>query len=406
MRDRALLAAAVVVGLALIGFLRGTQSDDYDLSRPEALPAQSSDAPTYASLRDDARPEDIASHCSDCHPEQLLEAGRGQRTQHPIGVTAPAHADLEALQQAGGRVGVEGEVQCRSCHRPHDLDQDGGLVVTTDEGVLCLSCHADRGADEGEHPAGVQGCLQCHDPHDATSGSLLRTHSRGDSACRECHGDHAEALGDEGHGEQACVSCHGMHRARILDDPPCLSCHDDGGRFALLAGSAGHGTELACADCHQTHSDAPALAPEGVSTTCLGCHEDFSAVLGSAHDPPSSKAGSGCASCHAPHRVTAPVAGVNPASAPCLACHEQPQQHASDLLLTVSGLPHSGQSPYFSADGSRTRGVGELTCQSCHAPPSGAENFLVPGVEVWCTTCHGEETEDHYKGFHDTPGAE
>lgn len=394
MRDRALLAAAVVVGLALIGFLRGTQTDDYDLSLHEGLHSEPSEAPTYASLRDDARPEDIAAHCADCHPEQLLEAGRGKRTHHPIGVTAPAHADLEGLQLAGGRVGPEGEVQCRSCHRPHDLEQDGGLVVTTDEGVLCLSCHADRGADEGEHPAGVQGCLQCHDPHDATSGSLLRTHSRGDAACRECHGDHAEDLGDDGHGEQACVSCHGMHRARILKDPPCLSCHDDG--------SPGHANELACGDCHETHSDARALAPEGISSTCVGCHDQgFTAVLASPHDPVT-----GCASCHDPHSDATPAAGVNPASAPCLACHEQPRQHASDLLLTVSGLPHKGESPYFSADGLRTRGVGELTCQSCHAPHSGAENFLVPDVQRWCTTCHGEQTEDLYLGFHDGGGAE
>lgn len=437
------LFAAVIAALAIVGFLRGTSDTDYDLVTPLTVWEQGPDGDAvvagrykdaqHATTSDGA---EVADECSDCHPERVTELPQGQRTEHPIGVAVRRGARLEELLASGGRLEQEEEegprkVVCRSCHRPHGINTDARLIVTTDEGALCVSCHADHRASASRHPVqvrmsattraaiegigGVAGnkltCLSCHDPHGSTAGSLLRTDARGADACRLCHQDKAKALGERGHGSEDCVDCHGMHRASKKPgkgptapkprDQPCLDCHSSGKGSRLQvrpdaghpmgvdvpSDATGHEGQVSCADCHVPHSSRKkVLAETSTAVLCVQCHPAQKSVVGSDHDGSVVGAAArdgACITCHDVHDGTerpSPPPGVNPASGRCLACHDGRTKakevtrwdHPEGLLLTTAGLPfrYKGPIPYFGPDGRRTedRDAGSIACQTCHDP--------------------------------------
>jgi len=456
-RSRLTVFLVVVLGFAAIGFLRGTSTDDYDLETPltvgeEATSPTIPRARTYAEERHatDATGAKVATACTDCHADKVSTAKAGQRTTHPTGLPVPRGADLTALTQAGGRLDTapDGErtLVCRTCHRPHNASVDARLIVTTDSGALCLSCHVDHSPNNSRHPVNIKidgktraaiealggdttgglSCLSCHDPHGSTAGSLLRTDGSGATACRACHQDKVRALGSTGHGGQSCVDCHGMHRPPALagtgpkagdpQDQPCVDCHAGGkGKAPQVNLGGGHpmwktvpadmsteeaGKLVGCNLCHIPHGTSPKLLAKGtVSDTCLTCHADKATVLNTDHD--ASVVGvvgkkDVCVSCHDVHghspRPAAP-SGVNPASARCLACHDGRTTatkvgeyfHPTGLLLTGAGLPfrYSGEVPYFGPDGKRT-----------------TDRAL---GELACQTCHDPHRWKH--GADEHPGA-
>ncbi len=366
-RPLLLVLSAVVAGLAVVGFLRGTSETDYNLVKPitlvdDEVPGDATVQVRYADARrattSDGKP--VASACVDCHEDRTTTASRGHRTEHPIGVTVPRDAQLSALLGAGGRLEQEGEdgprkVVCRSCHRPHNARQEARLIVTTDEGALCVSCHADHRAERSRHPVraaltpteraaiegigGVAGkalsCLSCHDPHGSTAGTLLRTSAAGANACGACHTAQSTGLGASGHGGRTCIDCHGMHRAPEgvgqgpaapePQDQPCLNCHGSGegskkqvrltgghpmGVDVPAAGvQAGHEGVVTCSDCHTPHSQrADVLAKATVGEVCADCHPAQRSVLGTDHDGSVVAVvgkGGGCVTCHDVHGSSA-----------------------------------------------------------------------------------------------------
>lgn len=438
------VALFVLMGVSVLGFLAGTRSEDYAHPSPLQVdrhgedPAKAPQARSYADLRAGTTSDGalVARACTDCHEDRLQAARRGTRTEHPIEVGVPVDADLARLTAAGGRLeadeadaGSQGRVACQTCHRPHNATQDSRLIVTTDEGALCLSCHADHGPNRSRHPVNVAlvgatraaiealggpptdrlSCLSCHDPHESTAGTLLRTDGSGASACQACHRAEQSQLQGGGHGRQSCVDCHGMHRASATTgrgpkagdpgDQACVDCH--AGRsgakaqvelarghrlWVALPEAAGQEGVLGCRTCHEAHSGNDRLLVEGdVKQTCLACHEAQATVVGTDHDAAVVAVGGQdqtCLSCHPAHGAApaASTAGVNPVNARCLACHATAGagtavaswDHPKGLLLTAAGLPfrYSGEVPYFGPDGRSTteRETGEIACLTCHDP--------------------------------------
>jgi predicted CXXCH cytochrome family protein len=421
---------AIVVGVSIIGFLRGTSDDDYDLSTPLTMwDAQTEEgipvAPTYAGARQSTTStgDKVASSCVDCHEERLSTARRGQRTEHPVGVEVPRGAQLADLLAQGGRLAEQEDgsrtLVCRTCHRPHNATEDARLIVTTDEGALCLSCHTAKSTARSLHPVSIKltadvqaairsvggvadgrlTCLSCHDPHDSTAGTLLRTDGKGANACRLCHSNKARQLGEAGHGGRSCIDCHGLHRASSLagqgpvapeaGDQPCVDCHvgpkapktqrvDPRAGHPMWAeipkamASEDHQGTVGCRDCHVPHSSRRAVLSEATTgAVCTACHEQEAVVVGTDHDASVVKvAGSGqtCLSCHSVHGSSSrpnPPSGVNPASGVCLSCHDgrtaarqiENWTHPKGLLLGMGGLPfrYEGAVPYFGQDGKRTK---------------------------------------------------
>jgi predicted CXXCH cytochrome family protein len=438
------ILSPIIIGIAVIGFLRGTSTSDYDFgSRDWSPPTEDGrSAKTYAGLRDatTGHIEDVAKSCADCHPEQLDPASKGSRTQHPIGLSPPAGSDLTALRAAGGQLLAteahpDGETTCRTCHRPHDASADARLVVTADEGALCLSCHTAQSPAHSAHPVNVTvssaarsqlvalggpdtdqlSCLSCHDPHGSTAGTLLRTAGTGSAACQACHTDEAGAVD---HGGKSCVSCHGAHQAPRKAAQTCGGCHTTEEHAGGHPAARASGEAIGCLDCHDPHGSTAALPAAGsVAKTCTACHAEQSALVGGPHDGaahPVAGMSQTCTTCHDVHsqggHPTAP-ANTNPASAACLSCHVAggpasdpgPSSHSTTLLTTAAGLPFPGPSPYFSRAGTRTTGKGEITCQTCHSPHTDAKDLLGSrdALLPYCGVCHGEEALDRYDRFHD-----
>lgn len=438
---RLTLFLLVVLGLAFVGFLVGTSPRDYDLPSPltrwdegRAAPGASTGARAGGDDAIDAA--DVVTACIDCHDDRASEASRGAHREHPVGVRLGRAAKLADLSAKGGRTGTDSDggaiVICRSCHRPHQPEQEARLVDDVDSGELCLACHLDQAPGASQHPvtgapsdgaraaiatlggpAGELSCLSCHAVHEAASGTLLRTAKAGSQACRSCHAEQARALVGEGHGGEDCTDCHGVHarpahalnapRAPDPGDQACVDCHGVDGPDG--SGAAAHplwkalpawmsGLErdstLGCTDCHAPHGNAAATPGllESVSTqrTCTRCHPAQSTVVGTDHDGEVQPVGgveTTCVTCHSAHGANAPPRApgdVNPASGVCLSCHDgrtratrvEAYSHPTGVLLTTSGLParYDGKVPYFGPDGAPTkdRELGQIACQSCHDP--------------------------------------
>jgi predicted CXXCH cytochrome family protein len=179
--------------------------------------------------------------------------------------------------------------RCADCHNAHASPHDRLLKLPA--GGVCLDCHGDQAAGEGEQIHGVIdliGCRACHEPHGGGQEKLLRV--TGPDLCLACHdpnrvpgGDGAAAVrllgrfdvppeavrrmttlrltagGQEGHpvpghrvlGEPTTDE---LRRGKIEfeGEMTCLTCHDPhkGRSGGLLRWNAASSTE-ACAQCHE-----------------------------------------------------------------------------------------------------------------------------------------------------------
>jgi predicted CXXCH cytochrome family protein len=163
-----------------------------------------------------------------------------------------------------------GEMQCVTCHDPHD-DTFGNFLVTTNiKSNLCMKCHdlygwtgsvhatsnilVQSAADSYLRETGYQtvsdnGCLSCHQPHSA---------------------GHAERLLHFEKEEDNCFNCHnGQVAKNMTNEFQKFSGHFVGDYEAIhdIGESAG-GTDqhVECDDCHNPHAmiqsvQAPATAP-------------------------------------------------------------------------------------------------------------------------------------------------
>ena len=213
---------------------------------------------------------------------QVMPAGPGLigadlRNDHPISFNY-----LESLALVGDELNPPGawdprvrldprsDMQCTSCHDPHD-DQWGDFLVMSNLGAaLCRQCHhlpffdqtshaispmqwSGGGRDPWPHTefsaVSSNACMNCHRSHHADGREELLSDAREEETCFVCHdGNVARAnlravfqkpsshpvaqyqgahqagespLEAEGHVE--CADCHNPHRARpVRSDPPFI----------------------------------------------------------------------------------------------------------------------------------------------------------------------------------------
>ena len=75
------------------------------------------------------------------------------------------------------------EVQCTTCHNPHDNTNDRFLVMDNSRSQLCNSCHSMGTTDVPGHID----CASCHQPHSAPSGPYLLKAQKPTDTCLPCH---------------------------------------------------------------------------------------------------------------------------------------------------------------------------------------------------------------------------
>ena len=269
---------------------------------------------------------------------------------------------------------------CTSCHEVR-VNKSATYVklTTTSSGALCLTCHADKNAEQIKgkvHPPAVRDCIKCHDPHtSANKNQLLKPTSggKGENLCLTCHnkgvkvpekGSRHAAL------DMGCETCHVVHKTgeagkaefdyHLAKAAPalCLDCHD--AKDAAL-NKAHQGQPFAAANCLQCHdphqSDAPKL------------------MQAFTHNPFENKM---CDSCHQPAKDGKVVLTNSDSRALCLTCHDDKGKQ-----IESAKVQHPGA-------------LGE--CTACHNPHAGkTPGFLAPDPVTACTACHSEQAELHKK---------
>jgi len=202
----------------------------------------------------------LGTDLSDDHPvsftyDNALTTANGQ-LKDPSSLTAKVRLDHDK------------QLQCTSCHDPHDNQFGKFLVQDNTASALCMNCHSPNFWQNSDHRLSNKtwsGVGQNPWPH--TTGNSVAV-----NACENCHAPHSAGtpsrllnFADE---EQNCYSCHNGNVAakNIQNEFTKPSVHP------ILTTSGVHDpTEnpinpprhVECADCHNPHAakTTPAVAP-------------------------------------------------------------------------------------------------------------------------------------------------
>ncbi len=138
------------------------------------------------------------------------------------------------------------ELQCTSCHDPHDNQFGKFLVMDNSSSQLCAACHVAEITTVPTHGK----CSACHQSHSAPSGPYLL---RGNTVTATCTASTC-------HGAQATEA-----RLNIATDLAKFSHHDTNTSVDVKTHIP---NESVCTDCHDPHtmgnvsaSGAPAISP-------------------------------------------------------------------------------------------------------------------------------------------------
>lgn len=201
--------------------------------------------------------------------------GTDLRDDHPISFNY-----FSALSKAGGsltppsawddrmKLDKNSELQCTTCHNPHD-DQWGRFLVMDNQGArMCQECHMQQGFTSTRHAlsgktwsgagpnpwaqtqyksVAANGCMNCHLPHHAEGQELLLTSAVEEEVCFNCHNGNVASFNLEAVFQKASV--HPLDMAQGEHEPS---------ERALINGS-----HVECADCHNPHraKSGAAVAP-------------------------------------------------------------------------------------------------------------------------------------------------
>ena len=192
---------------------------------------------------------------------------------HPISFDydATLHGlNPELADPAGIDLPLEGaQLQCSTCHDPHEKDLAPFLKKTTANGELCTTCHAKTDWLGSTHQASTaavaaadldsrrpewvastvagNACLSCHAPHNAANPERLIAKD-GENTCYGCH-DGTPAADIQG--DFAKLAKH------PVADPTYANLHD----ATKVEDAATMPLHVECMDCHNPHTVAPGALP-------------------------------------------------------------------------------------------------------------------------------------------------
>jgi predicted CXXCH cytochrome family protein len=256
-------------------------------------------------------------------PAGVSRLGTDLSDDHPISFTydaglAAANGQLRDPSTLTGPVRLDenGQLQCTSCHDPHN-DQYGKFrVMGNSASALCMVCHnktwwsaSIHKTASGGHGGSAwngqppdpwphteettvvgNGCENCHTPHTAGTRQRLLNFAGDEQNCYSCHNGNLVRRNIQA--EFNKVSIHpvgnspGVHDpTEDLVNPPrhvtCVDCHNP------------HAAKAGCADCHALHGVKPITATgllagvKGVNASgapvdpvtyqyelCFRCHAD------------------------------------------------------------------------------------------------------------------------------------
>ena len=219
-------------------------------------------------------PSSLGTNLSDDHPISFVPITGSTITNPPSG--SPVQLD------------ANGQVQCRSCHDPHQMDIDATtqkfLVVNNAASGLCVVCHnqpywatnpsshrtstksytSAEGAHTGYATVANNGCEMCHRPHTAATpqralkGVEEMTCGSGGS---QCHG--ASGVGRNIEAEFTKTYSHPTFRTTPSVHDAAESPTNPAALLPEQSSAAARHAE--CADCHNAHASyaSSTTAPKG-----------------------------------------------------------------------------------------------------------------------------------------------
>ena len=227
-------------------------------SRSSTIPMNAATMPTEASLGTDLRADHPVSFVYD----NALAAADGNLRDPG---TLPPEVPLDR----------SGQMQCTSCHDPHNDQYGNFLVLDNTASALCLSCHnllnwpGSAHAISGKPLPAVLVNLLAAQNGSAKAKALFKSPTVAGAACASCHVPHAAGIKQElmrfSTPEQNCLSCHAAQGPgkNLSFEFNKISAHP------VLVNADSHSPSedpvnpplrhVTCADCHNPHAANNAL---------------------------------------------------------------------------------------------------------------------------------------------------
>ncbi len=263
------------------------------------------------------RPGPIAMATGTFMPSGNSNLTSDLRNDHPISFiynTTVASSDGELKDPSAITPPVDlqnGKMQCTSCHDPHIDLNTKFLVASTQNSVLCNSCHTKNNWANGSHNTSTKtwngtapdpwpyspyttvaqnGCANCHQSHNSGSNTLLMKYTQEEANCLDCHNGNGASknlaaqfaktykhnvagytgVHDANESSQVtnmhveCSDCHNPHESRVqAATAPSVNGFQTGVKGVTQAGaavtSATYEYEI-CYRCHAGSPGAPAAA--------------------------------------------------------------------------------------------------------------------------------------------------
>jgi len=224
---------------------------------------------------------------------------------------------------------------------------------------------------------------------------------RGDAVCTACHNEYwpypVFKIGRTKHGTIAdyrtptCTSCHGesiAHREEGTEETKpdryfskdsitpvsvrngaCLTCHQGGIRM-LWAGSTHESEDLACASCHQVHTDDDKVrTARGQPGVCFTCHKLKRVEFSKPSRHPLLEGKVICSDCHNPHGSAGPkLMKRDTIVDTCYQCHAEKRGPFIWNHLPVTENCALCHNPHGTNIAFLLKQRPPLLCQRCHEP--------------------------------------
>lgn len=257
-------------------------------------------------------------------PSGPTNLGTDLSAHHPVSFTydsklAADDGKLKDPSTLTGKVKLDrsSQMQCTSCHNPHDNQFGNFLVIESTGSKLCTTCHQTSGATTASHATSsaslatmtTSSLTRAVSTTSTRSGSKVKRTAKtvAENGCNNCHAPHGGRGTQEllltAREEQTCFTCHNgsVDQQNIQSEFNKASVHP------VLQTSQLHKSKedihtttdhVACADCHDSHlakktiataarAAGPITGVKGITRTgattesitqeyelCFRCHSD------------------------------------------------------------------------------------------------------------------------------------
>jgi predicted CXXCH cytochrome family protein len=307
-------------------------------------------------------------------PEGSTRLGTDISDDHPVSFLydhnlAVANGELATPSSLNKPVGLDksGQLQCTSCHDPHEDNYGKFLVMENNSSALCITCHertdwnnsshavsqaswngggTDPWPDSSYSTVNENACGNCHRPHSAGGHARLLNYALEEDNCLVCH--NGNVAGKNIETQLIKQYRHGVQDYAGIHDPA-----EGSDRFIT--------THVECVDCHNPHrvNNSTTIAPDvpGALTGVKGINESGTPVEEAAYT----------------YEI-------------CFKCH------ADNNVLTFIGITRQNQQI-------NTRLEFDITNPSYHPVEGIGQNPNVPSLlppyteqsMIYCTDCHNSD---------------